>query len=73
MHKEEGIMICCRCRLWLLLLHVLYVKRRQAGTNAERALSGGPDAAEEIVLLLDDALQIGIFFHGDPLSALATS
>ncbi|KAL8274974.1 hypothetical protein Esti_001030 [Eimeria stiedai] len=58
-------------RLWLLLLHVLHVKRRLAGAAAETALTGGPSAAEEIVLLLDEALQRGLFFHADPLAALA--
>ncbi|KAL8453353.1 hypothetical protein Emag_001908 [Eimeria magna] len=58
-------------RLWLLLLHVLHVKRRLAGAAAETALTGGASAAEEIVLLFDEALQRGIFFHADPLAALA--
>lgn len=63
----------CLLRLWLLLLHTLHVKRRLAGPKAETALKGGADAAEEVVLLLDEALQRGIFFHGDPLAAVATS
>ncbi|KAL8426007.1 hypothetical protein Efla_001925 [Eimeria flavescens] len=59
-------------RLWLLLLHALHVKRRLAGAAAETALTGGASAAEEVILLLDEALQRGVFFYADPLAALAT-
>ncbi|KAL8429967.1 hypothetical protein ACSSS7_006239 [Eimeria intestinalis] len=58
-------------RLWLLLLHLLHVRRRLAGAAAETALTGGAFVAEEIVLLLDEALQRGLFFSADPLAALA--
>lgn len=70
--KRLGCYIWC-CRLWLLLLHVLHIKRRLEGEKAEAALSGGAAAAEDAVLLLDEALQRGILLHADPLAALATT
>ncbi|OEH74323.1 hypothetical protein cyc_08144 [Cyclospora cayetanensis] len=59
-------------RIWLLLLHVLHVRRRQAGIEgSSMALTGGSVAAEDAVILLHDALQRGLHYHGDPLAALA--